>query len=154
VTTFVFTREQQELRRTVRRFLADKSPPEQVRRLMDTEDGYDPATWSQLSGQLGLVGLTVPEEYGGSGCGPVEQLIVCEEMGRVLLGAPYLSTAVPHPDPRWHRLHLGTRRAPGLPASQIRRGDAGHTRRAPGPRRPAISSTLESQTGTRPDRAP
>jgi hypothetical protein len=54
VTTFVFTREQQELRRTVRRFLADKSPPEQVRRLMDTEDGYDPATWSQLSGQLGL----------------------------------------------------------------------------------------------------
>jgi alkylation response protein AidB-like acyl-CoA dehydrogenase len=73
VTTFVFTLEQQELRRTVRRFLADKSSPEQVRRLMDTEDGYDPAIWSQLSGQLGLVGLTVPEEHGGSGCGPVEQ---------------------------------------------------------------------------------
>jgi alkylation response protein AidB-like acyl-CoA dehydrogenase len=94
VTTFVFTREQQELRRTVRRFLADKSPPEQVRRLMDTEDGYDLDIWSQLSRQLGLVGLTVPEERGGSGCGPVEQLIVCEEMGRVLLCAPYLSTAV------------------------------------------------------------
>ena len=94
MTTFVFTREQQELRRTVRRFLADKSPPEQVRRLMDTEDGYDPGVWSQLAGQLGLVGLAVPAEHGGSGCGPVEQLIVCEEMGRVLLCAPYLSTAV------------------------------------------------------------
>ena len=94
MTTFVFTAEQQELRRTVRRFLSDKSPPEQVRRLMDTGDGYDPDVWSQLAGQLGLVGLTVPEEHGGSGCGPVEQLIVCEEMGRALLCAPYLSTAV------------------------------------------------------------
>jgi len=94
VTTFVFTSEQQELRRTVRRFLADKSPSAEVRRLMDTEDGYDPGVWSQLAGQLGLVGLAVPAEHGGSGCGPVEQLIVCEEMGRALLCAPYLSTAV------------------------------------------------------------
>jgi alkylation response protein AidB-like acyl-CoA dehydrogenase len=94
MTTFVFTPEQQELRRTVRRFLADKSPPEQVRRLMGTRDGYDPDIWLQLAGQLGLVGLTVPEAHGGSGCGPVEQLIVCEEMGRALLCAPYLSTAV------------------------------------------------------------
>jgi alkylation response protein AidB-like acyl-CoA dehydrogenase len=94
MTTFVFTSEQQELRRTVRRYLADKSPSAQVRRLMDTEDGYDPGVWSQLAGQLGLVGLTIPEEHGGSGCGPVEQLIVCEEMGRTLLCAPYLSTAV------------------------------------------------------------
>ena len=94
MTTFVFTSEQQELRRTVRRFLADKSPSAEVRRLMDTEDGYDPGVWSQLAGQLGLVGLAVPAEHGGSGCGPVEQLIVCEEMGRALLCAPYLSTAV------------------------------------------------------------
>jgi alkylation response protein AidB-like acyl-CoA dehydrogenase len=94
MTTFVFTPEQQELRHTVRRFLADKSPSAQVRRLMETEDGYDPAVWSQLAGQLGLVGLTIPGEHGGSGCGPVEQLIVCEEMGRALLCAPYFGTAV------------------------------------------------------------
>src|SRR5262249_57048161 len=39
-------------------------------------------------------GLTIPEEFGGAGGGPVEQLIVLEEMGRVLLCAPYFATAV------------------------------------------------------------
>ena len=94
MTTFLFTDEQQELRRTLRRFLAEKSPPAKVRQLMDTETGYDPAVWGQLAGQLGLAGLTIPEKYGGSGYGPVEQLIACEEMGRALLCAPYLASAV------------------------------------------------------------
>jgi alkylation response protein AidB-like acyl-CoA dehydrogenase len=90
---FVFTEEQQDLRDMVRRFLAEKSPVSEVRRLMATEAGYDPAAWAQL-GQLGLAGLTIPEKYGGSGCGPVEQLIACEEMGAALLCAPYLASAV------------------------------------------------------------
>jgi alkylation response protein AidB-like acyl-CoA dehydrogenase len=93
MTTFVFTDEQQDLRAMVRRFLADRSPASEVRRLMATEAGYDPAVWAQL-GQLGLAGLTIPEKYGGAGCGPVEQLIVCEEMGAALLCAPYLASAV------------------------------------------------------------
>ena len=93
MTTFVFTDEQQDLRDMVRRFLAEKSPVSEVRRLMATEAGYDPAVWAQL-GQLGLAGLTIPEKYGGAGCGPVEQLIVCEEMGAALLCAPYLASAV------------------------------------------------------------
>jgi len=90
---FVFTEEQQDLRDMVRRFLAEKSPVSEVRRLMATEAGYDPAVWAQL-GQLGLAGLTIPETYGGAGCGPVEQLIVCEEAGAALLSAPYLASAV------------------------------------------------------------
>ena len=77
----------------VRRFLAEKSPVSEVRRLMATEAGYDPAVWAQL-GQLGLAGLIIPEKYGGAGCGPVEQLIACEEMGAALLCAPYLASAV------------------------------------------------------------
>jgi alkylation response protein AidB-like acyl-CoA dehydrogenase len=93
MTTFVFTDEQQDLRDMVRRFLAEKSPVSEVRRLMATEAGYDPAVWAQL-GQLGLAGLTIPEKYGGAGCGPVEQLVVCEEMGAALLCAPYLASAV------------------------------------------------------------
>jgi alkylation response protein AidB-like acyl-CoA dehydrogenase len=93
MTTFVFTDEQQDLRAMVRRFLAEKSPLSEVRRLMVTEAGYDPAVWAQL-GHLGLAGLTIPEKYGGAGCGPVEQLIVCEEMGAALLCAPYLASAV------------------------------------------------------------
>jgi alkylation response protein AidB-like acyl-CoA dehydrogenase len=93
MTTFVFTDEQQDLRDMVRRFLAEKSPVSEVRRLMATEAGYDPAVWAQL-GELGLAGLTIPEKYGGAGCGPVEQLIVCEEMGAALLCAPYLASTV------------------------------------------------------------
>ena len=93
MTIFVFTDEQQDLRDMVRRFLAEKSPVTEVRRLMVTEAGYDPAVWAQL-GRLGLAGLIIPEEYGGAGRGPVEQLIVCEEMGAALLSAPYLASAV------------------------------------------------------------
>jgi alkylation response protein AidB-like acyl-CoA dehydrogenase len=89
-----FDDEQEELRRTLRRFLADRSPSTEVRRLMETEEGFDPAVWSQMAGQLGLQGLAIPEEYGGSGCGQIETSLVLEEMGRVLLPSPYFATVV------------------------------------------------------------
>ena len=69
---FAFSEEQEELRRSVRRFLEDKSPSTEVRRLMETTEGYDPAVWSQMAEQLGLQGLAIPEEYGGSGFSYVE----------------------------------------------------------------------------------
>jgi alkylation response protein AidB-like acyl-CoA dehydrogenase len=91
---FAFSEEQEELRRTVRSFLEQKSPETEVRRLMDTQDGYDPAVWKQMADQLGLQGLTIPEDNGGSGFSYVELGIVLEEMGRALLCAPYFSTVV------------------------------------------------------------
>jgi alkylation response protein AidB-like acyl-CoA dehydrogenase len=89
---FAFSEEQEELRRSVRRFLDDKSPIPEVRRLMETTDGYDPAVWGQMGTQLGLQGLAIPEEYGGSGFTYVELIVVLEEMGRSLLCAPYFAT--------------------------------------------------------------
>jgi alkylation response protein AidB-like acyl-CoA dehydrogenase len=89
-----FSDEQEELRRSVRRFLADKSPESEVRRLMETDEGYDPAVWDQMAQQLGLQGLAIPEEYGGSGFSFVELVVVLEEMGRALLCAPFFSTVV------------------------------------------------------------
>jgi alkylation response protein AidB-like acyl-CoA dehydrogenase len=91
---FAFTDEQDDLRESVRRFLADKSPISEVRRLMGTRPGYDPAVWDQLAGQLGLLGLAIPEEYGGSGSSFAELAVVLEEMGRALFCGPYFSTAV------------------------------------------------------------
>jgi hypothetical protein len=89
---FAFSEEQDELRSAVRRFLADKSPETEVRRLMETTDGYDPAVWSQMAEQLGLQSLAIPEEYGGAGFSYVELIVVFEEMGAALLCAPYFST--------------------------------------------------------------
>src|SRR5215472_3490588 len=72
--------------------MEDKSPETEVRRLMDTTEGYDPAVWSLMAEQLGLQGLIIPEEFGGSGYSYVELLVVLEEMGRALLCAPYFSS--------------------------------------------------------------
>jgi alkylation response protein AidB-like acyl-CoA dehydrogenase len=91
---FAFTDEQEQFRSAVRRFLNDKSPTTEVRRLMTTAEGYDPAVWRQLSEELALPGIHIPEQYGGAGFGMVELCIVAEEFGRALLCAPYFSTAV------------------------------------------------------------
>jgi alkylation response protein AidB-like acyl-CoA dehydrogenase len=91
---FAFTDEQEQFRSAVRRFLNDKSPTTEVRRLMATAEGYDPAVWRQLSEDLALPGIHVPEQYGGAGFGMVELCIVTEELGRALLCAPYFSSAV------------------------------------------------------------
>ena len=91
---FAFSDEQEQLRDAVRRFLEAKSPSTEVRRLMETTEGYDPAVWNQMANELGLQSLAIPEEYGGQGFTFVELGIVLEEMGRVLLCAPYFSTVV------------------------------------------------------------
>jgi alkylation response protein AidB-like acyl-CoA dehydrogenase len=91
---FAFTEEQDELRKTVKGFLDAKSPEAAVREQMETETGFDPAVWSQMGEQMGLQGLIIPEEFGGSGYGYVELGIVLEEMGRSLLCAPFFSTVV------------------------------------------------------------
>ena len=91
---FAFTEEQEELRKTVRAFLEAKSPESAVREQMETDNGYDAAVWGQMGEQLGLQGLAIPEEFGGSGYSFVELGIVLEEQGRALLCAPFFSTVV------------------------------------------------------------
>jgi alkylation response protein AidB-like acyl-CoA dehydrogenase len=91
---FAFTDEQEELRKTVRAFLEAKSPETAVREQMETENGFDQAVWRQMAEQMGLQGLHIPEEYGGSGFSQIELGIVLEEMGRSLLCAPFFSTVV------------------------------------------------------------
>lgn len=89
---FGFSEEQEELRKMVKRFLDEKSPESEVRRLMATEEGYDPAVWTQMANELALQGLGIAEEFGGQGYGPVELYVVFEEMGANLFCSPYFST--------------------------------------------------------------
>ena len=87
------TREQSDLRQTVADLMAKRSPQDEVRRLMAADGGYDPAVWAELAA-LGLLGLIIPVEFGGSDAGAAELAVVAEQMGRALLCAPYLSAAV------------------------------------------------------------
>lgn len=91
---FSFSEEQDAFREVLKRFLESKSPATEVRRLMETESGWDEAVWSQICEELGLPGIAIPETYGGQGFGFVELGIVLEEMGRSLLCAPFFSSAV------------------------------------------------------------
>jgi alkylation response protein AidB-like acyl-CoA dehydrogenase len=91
---FGVSAEQQELRDSVRRFLADRAPLRRARELMDSDDGLDREVWAQAGTQLGLQGIAIPEEYGGSGFSFAEQAIVLEELGASLYGGPYLASAV------------------------------------------------------------
>lgn len=91
---FALTEEQHELRRTVRAFLELKSPETEVRRVMESPEGYDRDVWRQMADQLGLQGLAVPEELGGSGFSYAELGVVIEETGRALLPGPFFGSVV------------------------------------------------------------
>jgi alkylation response protein AidB-like acyl-CoA dehydrogenase len=86
--------EQRELRESVRRFLAERSPLSRVRVLMELADATDPDVWRQAAGQLGLQGIAIGEEYGGAGFSFGEQAIVLEELGAALYTGPYLASVV------------------------------------------------------------
>jgi len=91
---FSFSSEQDEFRSNLRRFLTDRSPTKVVRRLMETETGWERDPWRAMNAELGLTAVRIPEAYGGQGFGFSEQCIVLEEMGRALLCAPFFATAV------------------------------------------------------------
>jgi alkylation response protein AidB-like acyl-CoA dehydrogenase len=81
------------LRDAVARLLADHSTEAHVRRTMETASGFDPALWAQLA-EMGITGLLIDEQHGGSGAGPVEIERVMEEAGAALLCSPLLASCV------------------------------------------------------------
>jgi alkylation response protein AidB-like acyl-CoA dehydrogenase len=88
-----FTSEQSQLREATRDLLAGVSSEARVRALMPDPAGRDPVAWRELAG-LGLPGIAIPGRFGGDGGSLADQGVVLEEMGRVLCGGPYFSTAV------------------------------------------------------------
>jgi alkylation response protein AidB-like acyl-CoA dehydrogenase len=88
---FFASDEHDALRASVARFLRERCGRDEVRRLMDSDEGYDRDVWALLAGQLGLTGVAVPVEYGGAGAGVQELVTVLEQTGRALLCAPLLA---------------------------------------------------------------
>ncbi len=88
---FAFSEQQDLLRTSARQFLERECPPDMVRRWSDDPQGYSPDLWQTMAA-FGWMGLVLPETYGGSGLSFVDLTILMEEMGRVLLPAPFFSS--------------------------------------------------------------
>ncbi len=90
---FAFSEEQEEFRELLRRFVAERWPITETRRLAETETGYEPTVWKQMAEELGLQGLVISEAHGGQGFGMLELGIALEELGRHLAGGPFFASA-------------------------------------------------------------
>jgi pimeloyl-CoA dehydrogenase small subunit len=90
---FELSEEQQLLKQTCERYFADHYQFESRKRYAHEPRGWSLIAWKQYA-DLGLLGVPFAEDYGGTGGGPVETMIVMEQIGRVLLLEPYLATVV------------------------------------------------------------
>ena len=90
---FALTDEQRLLQHSVERLFADHYAFEARKRYGQEPGGFSRALWARYA-ELGLLGLPFDEAYGGSAGGPVETMIVMEQIGRALALEPYLATVV------------------------------------------------------------
>jgi alkylation response protein AidB-like acyl-CoA dehydrogenase len=89
---FDFSEDQQALRDAVRKWV-DRSYTFERRSAIAKAGGFDRGAYGELA-ELGLAGLYVAEEHGGMGMGPVEAMVVMEEMGRGIVVEPLKHTLV------------------------------------------------------------
>ena len=86
-----FSEEQKALKDHVRRFLVDRCPPGAVRAVLEGPQPFDRALYAGLA-ELGVLGTAIPQEYGGTGLGPLDLCVVAEELGRALAPVPVSSS--------------------------------------------------------------
>ncbi|PEG34134.1 acyl-CoA dehydrogenase [Mycolicibacterium agri] len=89
---FRFTDEQNQLRAAVRKFCAEHFDEQTVRTLMESDPPFDAKVWARLGGELGVLGLSVPEADGGVGGTLVDQAVAVEELGAALACGPVFGT--------------------------------------------------------------
>ena len=96
---FLFSEDQEQFRENIARFLADRSPPTEVRKLMADDPGYDPEVWSMLSNQLGSLRHRHSRAIRWRRFWPTRVAIACEEMGRALYCGPFMPLRCVQPRP-------------------------------------------------------
>jgi len=90
---FTLTEMQEMLRTSARDFLKNNCPTKLVRQMVKDDKGYTEDLWKQM-GEMGWMGLVVPEKYGGAGGNFLDLVVLLEEMGRACLPGPFFATVV------------------------------------------------------------
>ncbi len=90
---FDYTEEQQLLKDSIEKFLAKSYSFEARRKIIESGEGMSATAWEGFA-SMGLLGVPIPEEFGGFGGGGVDTMIVMEAFGRALVVEPYLSSVV------------------------------------------------------------
>jgi alkylation response protein AidB-like acyl-CoA dehydrogenase len=139
---FSLTAEQQLLRDSLAGYLAARYDLAGSRAAAASEVGWQPEVWRAFADDLGILGAALPAEVGGAGGGPVETMVIAEQLGHALVVEPFVDTVV-----------LGggvLRRAPGT-ADVLRGIAAGSVRIAPALLEPTSAHTAHD-VSTRADR--
>ena len=90
---FGLSEDQVLLKDTIRRYVETECPTSRVRTIMESETGHDAALWNGLA-DLGVAGLLVPVEHGGSGLQLLDVALAAEELGRACTPGPFLACAM------------------------------------------------------------
>jgi len=90
---FTFTEDQLLFQEEIIKFLVNEITPEKIRELWETDSGRSNELWAQLA-ELGLTGMTVPEEFGGLGMNEVDFVLLAQECGYVALPEPLVETVL------------------------------------------------------------
>jgi len=90
---FGLTEEQTLLQDTVRKYIQAECPASRVREIMESDDAYDPTLWRGLA-ELGVAGMTIPEEHGGVGLELLDLALVADVLGWACTPGPFLGNAM------------------------------------------------------------
>ena len=90
---FDLSDEQRMLQESARRFVTDRYDQPMRRRSVESVGGFSAGLWKEFAA-MGWLGISIPEDLGGLGSGPVEHMVLMEELGRGLVVEPYLASVV------------------------------------------------------------
>ncbi len=90
---FDLSEEQQLLQDVIRKFLESECPPGQLRKIFDSDTGFDASLWKGMA-ELGIAGLHLDDEYGGAGLEMIDLALVAESLGYGGAPGPFLGHAL------------------------------------------------------------
>jgi alkylation response protein AidB-like acyl-CoA dehydrogenase len=90
---FTLTDDQRMLVETVKSFTKKDSPVERIRKVRESETGWDKNVWRKI-GELGWLGVPFPEEYGGIGGAFLDAGLIIEQLGTTLVPEPYIPSVI------------------------------------------------------------